>query len=669
MTLGKESVENAHQTRMNDSTSNLEDGLSNSNDNFGSINDFVQEAISSHDDFLSLFSKFSEIVGNFDLPEDLPPHLCPLCHLLLTDPASLPCGHTICNRCSRSRRSCWCGKVFHSEVESQTKRNIVLGNAIQQIFPAATKSCAELVKLLDSYSSSFHLLEEAFKFDKKSGFVEPFFEMIKSRHHNAREEFRLGEMKAKEVIEIDPVLASGWALLAEALAGQNELYDALAKCLIAFWLDRHHPYLLNLCEQVFTKVKSIIEPQVMSSLDNPHAYVNGVLPGKRQRVEVRTTQENGSLGGPVGKLYCSSFSFSRSGDPICELAPTAKMPSFADDLTLGELRSKLSGNRIIQKVESVFPHDSNLPLHLGDLECPLCLRVYWNPDVTPCGHTFCSDCLERTLDHDPKCPLCKYSLADFTEAQRDQRFYDKHMQRLIKRWLPEDFEERRLLALEEEEEIKAKIPIFVCTLAFPCVPCPLHVFEPRHRLLLRRCIRSRNGEFGMNLPCISPGQLPYERNGTLLKVRNTDYFNDGRVVVDSVGVGRFKVQNNLIIDGYDAATVERVIDVPPRESDMGRLATLSTLVFQRALQWFESLPDDQSQALIRHYGEMPDRSTEQQEYANSDGPAWTWWVLAVIPAEDRIKLHVIGQTSLLNRLKLISRVITCIIQSQSTHPP
>jgi hypothetical protein len=37
--------------------------------------------------------------------------------------------------------------------------------------------------------------------------------------------------------------------------------------------------------------------------------------------------------------------------------------------------------------------------------------------VTPCGHTFCSDCLERTLDHDPKCPLCKYSLEDFTEAQ------------------------------------------------------------------------------------------------------------------------------------------------------------------------------------------------------------------------------------------------------------
>lgn len=79
-------------------------------------------------------------------------------------------------------------------------------------------------------------------------------------------------------------------------------------------------------------MKSISEPQVMSSIDNAQAYVNGVLPGKRQRVEVRTAQENDSTGGPVGKLYCSSFSFSRSGDPMCEIAPTAKMPSYADDV-------------------------------------------------------------------------------------------------------------------------------------------------------------------------------------------------------------------------------------------------------------------------------------------------------------------------------------------------
>ena len=47
---------------MNDSNTNgLENGLINSNesstDNFGSIDDFVREAITSHDDFLSLFQE------------------------------------------------------------------------------------------------------------------------------------------------------------------------------------------------------------------------------------------------------------------------------------------------------------------------------------------------------------------------------------------------------------------------------------------------------------------------------------------------------------------------------------------------------------------------------------------------------------------------------------
>ena len=36
-------------------------------------------------------------------------------------------------------------------------------------------------------------------------------------------------------------------------------------------------------------------------------------------------------------------------------------------------------------------------------------------------------------------------------------------------------------AKDDEEEMQKLLPIFVCTLAFPGVPCPLHVFEPRHR--------------------------------------------------------------------------------------------------------------------------------------------------------------------------------------------
>ena len=45
-----------------------------------------------------------------------------------------------------------------------------------------------------------------------------------------------------------------------------------------------------------------------------------------------------------------------------------------------------------------------------------------------------------------------------------------------------------------------KIPIFVATLAIPSVQCPLHVFEPRYRLMMRRVMEAGTREFGM---CIS----------------------------------------------------------------------------------------------------------------------------------------------------------------------
>lgn len=41
------------------------------------------------------------------------------------------------------------------------------------------------------------------------------------------------------------------------------------------------------------------------------------------------------------------------------------------------------------------------------------------------------------------------------------------------------------------------IPIFVCTMSFPGVACPLHVFEPRYRLMIRQCQEAGTRRFGM----------------------------------------------------------------------------------------------------------------------------------------------------------------------------
>jgi len=154
------------------------------------------------------------------------------------------------------------------------------------------------------------------------------------------------------------------------------------------------------------------------------------------------------------------------------------------------------------------------------------------------------------------------------------------------------------------------------------------------------------------------------RIGTKLKVRSANYFRDGRVVVESEGVGRFKVKEVSQVDGYDSSTYTAIIDNPPRPQDLNRLADLSNKVHDKANEWFSSLPEEMSAALVRHFGPMPPRTDDHAEFEKNDGPAWPWWVLAVIPAEDKIKMHVLAQTSLLKRLTLMSRVIACIINNQ-----
>ena len=109
-----------------------------------------------------------------------------------------------------------------------------------------------------------------------------------------------------------------------------------------------------------------------------------------------------------------------------------------------ELRPVFVSPEIIQNTENHLTETVSA-LRTGDLECPLCLRIYWDPDVTPCGHTFCSNCLERTLDHDPKCPLCKQSLVEFLELRQGAKredFTDKQLTRIIRRWLPEEHQDR-----------------------------------------------------------------------------------------------------------------------------------------------------------------------------------------------------------------------------------
>ena len=206
---------------------------------------------------------------------------------------------------------------------------------------------------------------------------------------------------------------------------------------------------------------------------------------------------------------------------------------------------------------------------VNDLECTLCYRLLHEPITTLCGHTYCRSCLERSLDHSSLCPLCKTSLEDYMGHRKPA--VNQFIQAAIVQFLPKDHAERVQQHLEDiaaelssgrsDNDNECEIPIFVCTMAFPSVPCPLHVFEPKYRLMIRRCMEAGTRRFGM---CcyVEGGEHNYGEVGTLLEIQNVQYFPDGRSVVDTIGRRRFKVLSKSVKDGYNVARIELLKDRP-----------------------------------------------------------------------------------------------------------
>jgi hypothetical protein len=92
------------------------------------------------------------------------------------------------------------------------------------------------------------------------------------------------------------------------------------------------------------------------------------------------------------------------------------------------------------------------------------------------------------------------------------------------------------------------------------MPTILHVFEPRYRLMIRRCIESSTPRFGMVLPSRGTGPDHLQgvmEYGTMLEIQSVQMLPDGRSMVETVGSHRFRLMEKGSLDGYTVGRIER----------------------------------------------------------------------------------------------------------------
>ena len=208
----------------------------------------------------------------------------------------------------------------------------------------------------------------------------------------------------------------------------------------------------------------------------------------------------------------------------------------------------------------------------AELECQVCYSVMLDPLTTSCGHTYCRRCIARTLDHSNLCPICRrrLPLAPGVQGEPSNKKITYMVQGLLT-----DMLVARLTAMRLEETVDedSNMALFPCTLAFPMMPTFLHIFEPRYRLMIRRAVENGTSKFGMMMYNARRqqqdglGQVHFMQYGTLLHIERVEMLPDGRSLIETRGMSRFRVLAHAMLDGYTIGRIQRIEDIPIAEEE------------------------------------------------------------------------------------------------------
>ncbi|XP_047434512.1 LON peptidase N-terminal domain and ring finger 1, like [Mugil cephalus] len=627
---------------------------------------------------------------------------CPNCHSFLGEPVTIACGHSYCKRCLHRRLLSKC-RLCSEPVRGEEKANVILCGLLEKWFSDELKNSKTLGEVdalcrRKLYQEAVSLANQVIQSDPDRTAV---VRLSRSEAYMALKQYRLA-LEDTDVCPRSSCSAEALFRKAMVLHEMGQVDESLQVFLHCLAVDEDFPCAKRQVEKILCDLLSPADENVKVGL---RETTQNTLPHLRSKTLVADAQAQTQS--PVQRQHQHQVraasahhldnqekrweSLERHGLSRAQslrvhgscsseegLKRVYSAPQLGDQEKGSLLKRKLSVSDIEpcvvdsgsskHKKQGVAKGSKqqtakaktcrSVPVDLldaNDLECSLCMRLFYEPVTTPCGHTFCKNCLERCLDHTPQCPLCKESLKEYLACRK--YMVTTVLDTLIKQYLSQEYAERTKTHLEETKELSdltKNVPIFVCTMAYPTVPCPLHVFEPRYRLMIRRCMDTGTRQFGM---CINDPQKGFADYGCMLIIRSVHFLPDGRSVVDTIGGKRFRVLSRGMKDGYSTADIEHLEDSRVENSDeLESLQELHDAVYEQARVWFQNLKIRFHNQILQHFGPMPEREADIQ--ATPNGPACCWWLLAVLPIDPRYQLSVLSMTSLKERLVKIQHILT-----------
>ena len=317
----------------------------------------------------------------------------------------------------------------------------------------------------------------------------------------------------------------------------------------------------------------------------------------------------------------------------------------------------------------------------NEFDCQVCYGLMLDPLTTTCGHTFCRKCVARVLDHSRLCPVCRRQLLMRPGVQHEAS--NRRLLQLLLQLCPDQVVLRAEAAAQEELSMQGErnVPLFPCTLAYPEMPTFLHIFEPRYRLMIRRAVENGDGKFGMmmynrrGLPQGDLGTTQFMLYGTLLHIISVEMLPDGRSLIETRGISRFRVKEWGVVDGYIVGNIERLDDISLAEEEQieaaetsAPLSASSDLVAQLDRASTSDLlkigTDFVSRMRAASAPWLHERVIASYGPPPNDPALFPYWFASILPIADDEKYKLLPTTSVRERLKLTARWVRRIEAQQ-----